>query len=108
MTPPLLDKMLETKVGDLVVRRDRIIEPLTGCRVASGFPTSNAAEQAAKEMNAVADWPGIIKCRAEDRLPNCINELDRIAQKHGGQLGRGANENTVAACARAAAALDRR
>lgn len=88
-TPPLLRKMTELRVGELVVRRDRIIEPRTGFRVAHGFPSETKAIDAAREMNEVADWFGILKTRAEGGRPNCQSELERIAEAHGGKLADG-------------------
>lgn len=82
--PPLLQKMLEVSVGELMVQCERIIEPKTGCRVAWGFPDKESAIAAAMAMNEVADWFGIIKTRAEGHRPNCQAELQRIAQAYGG------------------------
>lgn len=108
-TPGLLQRMTEHKVGELVVRRDRIIEPRTDCRVASGFPSTEAAIAAAHEMNEVADWFGIIKTRAEGgRRPNCQDELRCIAEKHGGQFangGRGLGVDKL--CAKIVAEVER-
>ena len=100
-TPPLLRKMLEVPVGELVVRRDQIVEPLSGCRVASGFPNQEAAIAAAREMNEVADWVGILKTRAEDRRPNCQDELKAIAERHGGSLSENGHGGAIELCARA-------
>ena len=101
MTPPLLRRMNESRVGELAVYNRRIIEPRTDCCVASGFPSNEAACAAAAEMNDIADWIGVIKARAEGRKPNCQAELERIAQAHGGQLGHGANADTMVRCAAA-------
>ena len=106
-TPPLLQKMLEVPVGELVVRRDRIIEPKTGCRIASGFPSQQSAIAAATAMNEVADWFGILKTRAEGKRPNCQGELERIAKAYGGQLGGGATVVTQRICVRAVAAREK-
>jgi hypothetical protein len=100
-TPPLLAKMLETSVGELVIRRDRIIEPRSGCCVARYFPTKEAAIAAAKEMNEVADWTGVLKTRAQDGMPNCQTELERIAEKHEGKLATGGGSLSAAICQRA-------
>lgn len=81
-TPPLLDRMMSHQVGELVVRRDRIIEPRTGCRVAHSFPSEQAAINAAQEMNEVADWFGLIKTRSEGNRPNCQDELSGRTEKH--------------------------
>jgi hypothetical protein len=107
-TPPLLRKMNETQVGDLVVYGGTIIEPLTGCVVGRGFPDKRAAMAAAKEMNEVADWFGILKTRAEGNRPNCQDELQRIAEVHGGKLGDGAKhqDGTEALCAAAVARVE--
>ncbi len=98
-TPPLLRKMMETVVGDLVVLRDRISEPKSGLMVASGFPDHSAAIAAARQMNEVADWFGVLKARADGRNPNCIDELERIAAAHGGVLGRKSPKEGAAICA---------
>lgn len=89
---PLLKRMMEQKVGDLIVRKDRIYEPLSGCRVAHSFPTEQAAIAAATEMNEVADWVGVLKTRAEGNQPNCQDELERIIKAHGGEIASGSNE----------------
>jgi len=104
---PLLRKMLERQVGDLVVRRDRIIEPRTGLRVAGSFPNEAAAIAAATEMNEVADWVGLIKVRAEGGRPNCQDELRAIAERHGGKLGDGGGEGSEVVCAKTVAAIER-
>lgn len=107
-TPGLLQRMIEHKVGELVVRRDRIIEPCTDCRVASGFPSTEAAIAAATEMNEVADWFGVIKTRAEGRRPNCQDELRQIAERHGGKFGDGGKGFGVdKLCAQIVAAVER-
>lgn len=98
-TPPLLRKMNETKVGDLIVWNRRIVEPLTGCCVAHSFPSNEKAIAAAGAMNEVADWFGIIKVRAEGKRPNCQDEIERIAVEYGGKLGDGAGEATYNRCA---------
>ncbi len=104
-TPPLLRKMFEDRVGDLVVYRDRIVEPRSMCCVARGFPSHESALKAAAEMNEVADWIGVLKARSEGRRPNCQGELQRIAEAHGGKLGDGAGEATYQACAKAVKGL---
>jgi hypothetical protein len=107
-TPPLLRKMLERQVGELVVMRDRIIEPKTGCRVAYDFPNEAAAVNAALRMNEIVDWFGLIKARADGHQPNCEAELNRIAEDFGGKL---ANGNTAgmaeSICAKVVADVER-
>jgi len=98
-TPPLLRKMNETQVGELVVYARRVIEPLTGCCVAHSFPDNKKAIAAARAMNEVADWFGIIKTRSEGKRPNCQAEIERIAIEHGGKLGDGAGQSTYDRCA---------
>jgi len=89
-------------VGPLIIRGLRIVEPLTGCTVAHGFQTCMHAADAAKEMNEVADWLGVIKTIADGKRPNCQDELARIAESYGGRLaGRGSSASR-AACAHAA------
>lgn len=105
--PPLLQKMMEVPVGDLVVRRDCIIEPKTGCRVASGFPNRASAIAAATEMNEVTDWFGVIKSRAEGHRPNCQSELERIANLHGGSLYLRQVPGTEKLCAAVVAQMER-
>lgn len=106
-TPPLLQRMTEHKVGELIVRRDRIIEPRTGCRVAHSFPNEAAALIAAREMNEVADWFGVIKARSEGRPLNCQGELRAIAERHGGLLADGGKGMGVEGmCARVVAAVE--
>lgn len=108
-TPPLLQKMLEREVGELVVRRTTIYEPRTGCRVARDFPTEVAAINAALRMNEVADWFGLLKSRAEGHNPNCQDELQRIAEAFGGKLATNNARSGFAesACANAVAAVER-
>src|SRR5258705_631210 len=82
-------------VGPLIVRKIghlgfTIYEAMSGLRVARGFPTAMHAANAAKEMNEVADWLGILKQRAEGGRPNCEGELRRIAESYGGYLRGGA------------------
>jgi hypothetical protein len=108
MTPPLLRKMSEARVGDLVVRKDRIYEPQTGLRVAHSFPTHEAAVAAARAMNEVADWFGVIKTRAEGRLPNCMDELRRIISEHGGTIADGGGIAPEAICADTVSRIERR
>lgn len=103
-SPPLLRKMNETRVGDLVVYNRTIMEPLTDCRVASDFPTNDAALAAAREMNEVADWHGIIKTLAKGERPNCQDELKRIAAAHGGKLSGNATASGSRPVIEAAAA----
>lgn len=98
-TPPLLRKMMEDRVGDLVVFRDRIVEPRSMCCVAHSFPSREGAIKAATEMNEVADWVGVLKARADGRRPNCQVELQRIAEANGGKLGDGSTDDTVRRCA---------
>lgn len=105
-TPPLLQRMIERQVGDLVVRRDRIIEPITGCRVAYDFPSEAAAINAALRMNEVADWIGLLKTRAERQRPNCQDELRQIAEAFGGKLADGATDRTEAVCAAAISRIE--
>lgn len=107
-TPPLLQKMFERQVGDLVVRRREIFEPKSGCRVAYEFPNDDAAEKAAAKMNEVADWFGIIKSRAGGINPNCQDELGRIALEFGGKLATGNKNSGIAEarCAEAASAAE--
>lgn len=93
---PLLRKMNETQVGDLTVYNRTIYEPLTGCVVAQMFPDNTAAIVAAREMNGVADWRGIVKTLAKGERPNCQDELKRIAETHGGKL----SDNATASGAR--------
>jgi hypothetical protein len=100
-------------VGALKVESRRrgaftITEPLTDCCVAKGFPTEMHAAAAAKEMNKVADWAGIIKTRGQGRRPNCQDELERIVESFGGKLAYGATAATRAICADVAAQLDLR
>lgn len=98
-TPPLLAKMIEVQVGEIVVRGNRIVEPATGCRIAGGFPSRDAAIRAATAMNEIADWPGVIKTRAENGRPNCLPELERIAKEHGGVIGDGGGAASARRCA---------
>lgn len=99
-TPPLLDRMLKTPVGELVVFNNKIImEPRTGCTIARDFPNKEAAIKAAEAMNEVADWVGVIKTRAEGGRPNCQDEIERIVREHGGSMGGKADAATVAKCA---------
>ncbi len=105
-TPPLLRRMNETAVGDLVVYGDRIIEPKTGLRVAGNFPSNQKAIEAATAMNEVADWPGIIKCRADGGRPNCQDELKRIAESFGGAFGDGGRGLAEEVCKSVASKLD--
>ena len=98
-TPPLLERMMELRVGELVVYRGRIIEPRTRCAVAKDFPSDDAACKAAAEMNEVADWVGVLKARADKRRPNCQAELMRIAEAHGGKLADGSDHRTTLLCA---------
>jgi len=98
-TPPLLSKMLEVTVGDLIVRETRIVEPRTNCTVARNFPSREKAIAAAREMNEVADWVGVLKTRAEGKRPNCQAELRRIAETHGGSFAENANVATHMLCA---------
>jgi hypothetical protein len=97
------------EVGPLVVHDGlmgfQITEPLTNCRVASGFPTLMHAATAAKEMNEIADWVGILKTCAQGRCPNCMNELVRIAENYGGAVCRGSNARTQAILAHVTANL---
>jgi hypothetical protein len=97
-TPPLLRKMNERQVGELVIYNRRIIEPLSQCCVAHSFPNNDKAAAAAAAMNEVADWFGIIKTRAEGGRPNCQDELERIAIANGGKLGDGAGQETYDRC----------
>jgi hypothetical protein len=80
----------ETCCGDIVVYNRTIIEPMTNCVIARNFPTDEAAMAAARAMNEVADWHGIIKTLARKQRPNCQDELERIAAAHGGELSRNA------------------
>ena len=106
--PPLLRRMMERQVGDLVVRRDRIIEPKTGCYVARDFPNEAAAINAALRMNEVADWIGILESRAAGNQLNCQDELRRIAEDFGGKLADGAKVMGVGSiCASALARIDK-
>jgi hypothetical protein len=98
-TPPLLKKMLVVPVGEIVVRGSAIVEPVSGCFIAAGFPSKAAAVKAAEEMNAVADWIGIVKTRAGGRSPNCQPELQRIAEAHGGRLSDGGGKLGETYCA---------
>ena|ERR1700686_4810501 len=91
VSPPLLRKMNETRVGHIVVYNRVIYEPLTDCVVARGFPDNDAALAAAREMNEVADWHGVIKTLARNERPNCQDELKRIAEAHGGKLSDNAS-----------------
>jgi hypothetical protein len=107
-TPPLLERMNQREIGELVVWRDRIIEPKTGCRVAFGFPSEVAAINAALRMNEVADWFGLLKARAEGHRPNCQDELKRIAEEFGGKIAEGAEGMGVESlCAKAVARFDK-
>lgn len=107
-TPGLLKRMTERRVGELIVMRDRIIEPRTERRVAHGFPNEGAAVKAAEEMNEVADWFGIIKARAEGMKPNCQEELRAIAERYGGKLSDGASgAGLEELCAKVVAAVER-
>jgi hypothetical protein len=106
--PPLLSRMLRVAVGDVAVTHDgRIVEPKTDCLIASGFPDQEAAISAAKEMNEIADWFGIIKARAAGHRINCADELERIAAAHGGFLGREASQKTKRVCADVVAQYER-
>ena len=106
-TPPLLQRMMERKVGELVVFRNRIIEPQTGCRIAYDFPSEVAAMNAALRMNEIADWIGVIKVIADGRQPNCKSELIQIAEAFGGKLATGATERTEAVCAKVAIRIEK-
>jgi hypothetical protein len=99
MTPPLLRKMSEIPVGEIVVYGDRIVEPKTGCLIARNFPSRDRAIEAARAMNKVADWFGIIKTRAAGGRPNCQDELKRIAEEFGGLFGDDNSDFAVARCA---------
>jgi hypothetical protein len=105
-TPLLLQMMNGRPVGDLLVRRNEIIEPLTGCRVAGGFPNMVSAVNAALRMNDVADWLGVLKTRAAGGLPNCQDELRQIAENFGGKLSDDANKRTEDRCAEIVAAVE--
>lgn len=98
-------KVVSVKVGDLDVGRKRITEPLTGCCIAKDFPSNEAAAAAARAMNEVADWPGVIKARAENRPLNCQPELAAIALAYGGKLAEGGGDLTTDACVRVAKTL---
>ena len=95
----------DVPVGDLVVRGTSIIEPRSGCYIAYAFPTELNAMVAAREMNEIADWTGIIKIRASGRDPNCKSEVERIAALHGGRIGEGGGEISAKACAKAVETL---
>jgi hypothetical protein len=106
--PPLLQRMTERQVGELVVKRDRIYEPKTGCRVAHSFPNEAAAINAALRMNEIADWFGLLKARSEGHNPNCQSELQQIAENFGGKLATGNHDKMAESlCARAVAAVER-
>lgn len=108
-TPPLLQRMMERKVGELVVFKTTITEPRTGFRVAYDFPTESAAANAALRMNDVVDWFGVIKARAEGKSPNSQAELERIVADFGGKLATGNAHSGMAeaACAKVVAAVER-
>lgn len=103
-SPPLLRKMNEIRIGEIVVYNRTILEPMTGCRVAYDFPTKEAAVNAAHEMNEVANWHGILKTLARGERPNCQDELKRIAQSHGGKLSSNATASGARPFIEAAAA----
>jgi hypothetical protein len=105
-TPPLLRKMLEIPIGDIIVRGNSIVEPVSTCRIAHGFPSKDAAIKAAQEMNEVADWIGIVKTRAEGRSPNCQDELRRIAEAYGGVLSDGGGQLGEVFCAAVVAKIE--
>lgn len=106
--PPLLQRMNERRVGDLLVRYRDIIEPRTGLGVARDFPSEVAAISAATEMQMVADFTGLIKVRAEGQRPNCQQELAGIAQKYGGLFcDQGyRHDEAIAACKRVAEEIE--
>ncbi len=106
-TPPLLKRMLDVSVGDIVVRGSAIVEPVSKCFIATGFPSRGAAIKAAEEMNAVADWIGIVKTRASGKSPNCQPELQRIAEAHGGKLSDGGGIVGQDYCAAVVARIER-
>ena len=101
------NRQRELQVGPLIVHDKmgsaQITEPLSGCRVADGFPTLLQAAAAAKEMNDVADWIGLLETRSEGGRPNCQDELARIAASYGGALSGNATAATQVACARGVA-----
>ena len=91
-------------VGPLIVRGGprigfRVVEPLTGFNVAHSFPTCMHAANAAKEMNEVADWLGVLKTIADGEHPNCQSELARIAERYGGRLACSRSSVSRIACA---------
>lgn len=107
-TPPLLQRMTERQVGELVVHRTTIREPKTGCRVAHSFPNEAAAINSALRMNEIADWFGLLKARSEGHNPNCQSELQQIAENFGGKLATGNHDNIAQVlCANAVAAVER-
>lgn len=106
--PSLLQRMMERTVGDLLVRRRGIYEPLSGRCVARDFPSETAAVNAALRMNEVTDWIGVLKTRANGRSPNCQSELEEIAKNFGGKLATGAKGTSVEEhCARIVRAYER-
>lgn len=107
-TPPLLQRMMERQVGELIVKRNYIYEPKTGCRVAHSFPNEAAAINAALRMNEIVDWFGLLKARSEGYSPNCQGELQQIAENFGGQLATG-NQDRMAEnlCAQVVAEVER-
>lgn len=93
-------------VGDILVYGTTIIEPLTNATIARGFPSHEAAVLAATQMNEVADWVGVLKARAQDRNPNCVEELADIAKAWGGELSRSQGVGFPEKCAAIVARLE--
>jgi hypothetical protein len=107
-TPPLLQRMTERQIGELIVKRTYIYEPKTGCRVAHSFPNEAAAINAALRMNEIVDWFGLLKARSEGHSPNCQHELQQIAENFGGKLATGNHDKLAERlCADAVAAVER-
>lgn len=96
----------EVRVGAIVVRGRTIYEPLSDTVIARGFPSQQNALCAARAMNEVADWLGVLRTRAAGRRPNCQDELAEIARAWGGTLGTDGGEIGRAWIAEALARID--
>lgn len=91
-------KVQELTVGQLLVRGRSIIEPMTNCYIARAFPTELHALSAAKELDALTDWFGVIKIRATGGNANCRLEMERIVREYGGRFATNATDDTETRC----------
>lgn len=99
--------MARIAVGQLVVHRRRcegwsVREPISRVYVAWNFGTRQAAVAAAREMDEIADWWGIVKLVARGEKPNCGGVVLAIIERHGGNRV-GPSAGVRAHCARVVA-----